>query len=84
MNTPSPADRVESALTPPWGPRLDHFLAARDEMKRPAPAHRSEDQGKRHERTDPHHVDHVEGGALPEADLALQYAFRRPGYAHGP
>ena len=38
MNSPSPADRVEAALTPPWGPRLDHFLAARDEMKRPAPA----------------------------------------------
>lgn len=38
MNAPSPADRVEAALTPPWGPRLDHFLAARDEMKRPAPA----------------------------------------------
>lgn len=38
MNAPSPADCVEAALTPPWGPRLDHFLAARDEIKRPAPA----------------------------------------------
>ena len=37
MNSPSPADRVESALTPPWGPSLDHFLAARDQMKAPVP-----------------------------------------------
>lgn len=37
MNAPSPADHVEAALTPPWGPRLDHFLAARDEIKRRPP-----------------------------------------------
>lgn len=38
MNAPSPADRVEAALTPPWGPALDHFLTARDEMRRPSPS----------------------------------------------
>lgn len=32
MNNPSPADRVEEALTPPWGPSLDRFLTARDEI----------------------------------------------------
>lgn len=32
MNNPSPADRVEEALTPPWGPPLDRFLTARDEI----------------------------------------------------
>lgn len=32
MKNPSPADRVEEALTPPWGPSLDYFLTARDEI----------------------------------------------------
>lgn len=37
MKNPSPADRVEEALTPPWGPSLDRFLTARDTIRPTSP-----------------------------------------------
>ena len=67
---PRGSDAESSAVTRPSRDREERAQDPREE--RPPAAHRGEDEGKRHERTDPHHVDDVQGGPLPEPDLPAQ------------